>query len=352
MKSSLFVEFDSLFKDKPELIIQKIQGGRAVDVPLEWTDEILEIDGVGKVYPRIFGTYFFEMAGRYFTIVGFSLLEESYDIELQHLLDNVDFKSFQKREGIYVGKGVLESMSLFYYRDEFSFFFGDGEKLVLPILGSFTKQSSLETNDIILMSEESSRTILNISTDAATDIVAYIPNPSEKRTIAKKIREVFPNARVLDSTELKASLKRNYDIFGGIFFIFFLLPLLSFLLLFYSKISTLTDKGREQVAILRTIGWEIPLIMHWHAFSMFFISSLAYMTGVLLSYLYVFWLNAPGLSQLFLGYANLPVDFSFTAIIPLETLFYLFIVTVFPYTLACVIPIYRASIVSPLEILR
>ena len=352
MKSSLFNAFDHLIDGKPELIIQNMQGGKAVNTPLSWADEILEIDGVGQVYPRLFGTYFFEQGRDFFTLVGFSLLEESYDSEIQSIIDGVDFKSFQNQEGIYVGLGVQKLLRSHYYTDSFSFFYGSGKKLTLPILGHFSKKSQLETNDLILLSKQSIRLILNIDENFATDLVANIPNPAEKVIVATKVRELFPNARILDIVDLKVNMKRNYDIFGGTFFALFLLPLVAFLILFYTKISALTEKGRSQVAILRAIGWEIPLVMSWHLFNAFFIASLAYMVGVLCSYFFVFTLNAPGLSQLFLGQANLSASFNFTAVIPLETLFYLFIVTVFPYTLASVIPIYRSSIVSPLEVLR
>ena len=352
MKSSLFYEFDTLIEGKPDLIIQKMEGGKAVNTPLEWSDEILGVDGVGNVYPRLFGTYFFEPARAFFTLVGFSLLEESYDHELQSIIDGTDFKTFQKDGGLYLGEGVKKILRDHFYSEKFSFFYGNGQKETLLILGTFSKKSSIETNDLILLRSEKIRKILNISDEDATDLVAIIPNPSEKSIVALKIREIFPNSRILDLSDINLAMKRNYDIFGGTFFALFLLPLLAFFILFYTKSTSLTEKGIKHVAILRALGWEIPLVMSWHLFSSFFISSFSFMVGVLLSYFYVFLFNAPGLNKLFLGYGNLSTNLPFSAVVPVETLFYLFLVTVIPYTLASIIPIYRSSISHPLEVIR
>ena len=55
---------------QPDFIVQKMHAGKAVDIPMEWADEIRSIRGVSAAVPRVYGRYFYTPNSHYLTIVG------------------------------------------------------------------------------------------------------------------------------------------------------------------------------------------------------------------------------------------------------------------------------------------
>ena len=67
---------------------------------------------------------------------------------------------------------------------------------------------------------------------------------------------------------------------------------------------------------------------------------------------YVFVFAAPGLSAVFLGYGNLPVNFSLSRGIDLGLISLLFLFYMVPFVASVLIPVWRVAITEPVEAMK
>ena len=76
ISSSIRFSLEETLKVQPDFVVNRIQGGSSVPTPLIWSDELLEMYGITKVAPRVYGRYFYESKGKSFLIVGVDFFEE------------------------------------------------------------------------------------------------------------------------------------------------------------------------------------------------------------------------------------------------------------------------------------
>ena len=104
----------------PELTLQRLQAGKQINVPLKRVEPLLEIEGVASVIPRVWGYYYFKVAGVNFSVVGIDAFEQSYKESLQNVVDAYDVKALEKEGGMIVGAGVKKILVENYYQDFFN----------------------------------------------------------------------------------------------------------------------------------------------------------------------------------------------------------------------------------------
>ena len=99
-------DLDSTLDEQADLVVQRMRGGRAVDIPVEWADEFAAIPAVGAAVPRVFGRYFHEPNGIWFTVVGVDPFEEATSERLGRLIEGLDVRAFLAGESMIVGPRV------------------------------------------------------------------------------------------------------------------------------------------------------------------------------------------------------------------------------------------------------
>jgi ABC-type lipoprotein release transport system permease subunit len=127
---------------------------------------------------------------------------------------------------------------------------------------------------------------------------------------------------------------------------------LAFIILAWDKASGLKPEERKEIAILKAIGWEtseVIMLKYWEGFV---ISLSAFFSGVFLAYLHVFFSSAALLQPVLKGWSVLYPSFRLTPFIDAPQVFGLFFLTVVPYTVATVIPTWRAATVDPDSVMR
>ena len=60
ISSSIRYSLEETLKVQPDFVVSRVQGGLSIPTPIVWGDELLDIYGVSKVTPRVYGRYFFE----------------------------------------------------------------------------------------------------------------------------------------------------------------------------------------------------------------------------------------------------------------------------------------------------
>jgi ABC-type lipoprotein release transport system permease subunit len=349
--TSLKYELDATVDSLPQIIVQKIKAGRHYDIDEEVVDTLLEIEGVEDVISRVWGYYYFANVGVNFSVVGLDEYEKQYKNSFDKIVKKVEFHKGEKSFMV-VGRGVQKSMNDSYYKEYFNFIKPDGTLKKVYLGGVFDADTSLESNDVIVMSKDDVREIFDIEDDKATDLVVKVPNPKEVPTVVSKIKSIYPDTRIITSDDLKVSYQNIFDYKSGIFLALFIISLFTFFIIIYDKSSGLSSEEKREIGILKAIGWRVDDVLKEKFYESFIISFFAYTLGVALAFLYVYILNAPLLQNIFTGYSQLKTDFSLPFVFDVQTLFLVFFLSVPIYVGATIIPSWRVATLEADEVIR
>ncbi len=354
ISNSIRYELESAVDSLPEIIVQKVKGGREYDIEIDRVDSIIAINGVKSAIARVWGYYYFANAGVNFSIIGINQYGEQYKSNLERITNRIDFDALEANSSMLVGVGVRDIMKQNYYNNYFNFIKPDGKLKKMILAGVFKDDTILESNDIILMSQKDAREILGLSSSMATDIVVKVANPKELSTIAEKIRFIYPDTRVVTKDDLKISYKNIFDYKSGLFLALFTISLFIFFIIVYDKSSGLNSEEKREIGVLRAVGWSIDDILKEKFYEASIISIISYLLGVVVALFYVYILNAPLLRYIFEGYSKLktPFELPFTFILDISTLAIIFFLSVPIYIGATIIPAWRASSLDVDEVIR
>ncbi len=346
LKKELLTTVNSL----PEITIQNTQAGKIIDIEESKINEILQINGISSANGRVWGYYYFAPKNLYFTIVGIDQFEQQAKNNFEILTKQYDFNKMQNE--MIVGNGILKILNENYYREYFNFIKPNGEIKQVNIIGSFDRETTLQTNDIILMSKDLAYEIFGINQTMVTDIVVDVKNIEEIDTVALKIKEIFPNYKVTTREDLKRSYEEMFNYKGGLFLALFIVCLFSFFMIIYDRSSGLNNEEKREIGILKAVGWSTNNILKWKFYESTIISITAFLFGFILSFLYVYILEAPLLKNLFLGFNTMKPEFSIPFELNLSLMATIFFICIPIYIAATIFPSWRASVADADEVLR
>jgi len=348
--SSLQKELNLTADSLPDIIVQKMSAGRISAINTDIADEILQIKGVTNAIPRVWGYYYFENAGINFSVVGIDQFETQYKNSLKQITQQYDFSDLD--DFMIVGKGVKKVLEQNYYKDYFNFIKPNGDFKKIKIKAVFNDNLTLESNDMVLVSKDTAYEIFGIDEDKATDIVVNVANPVEVKTIAYKIKMMFPDTRVITKEDLKISYTNIFNYKTGIFLSLFIVSLFTFFMIIYDKSSSLSSQAKREIGILKALGWKTDDILKEKFYESFLLSFISYIVGVGVSFIYVYILQAPLLRDVFMGYSVLKPPFELIFSCDIKTFALIFFLSVPIYIAATIFPSWRASIVDADEVIR
>jgi len=325
-------EASAVLKDAPDMIVQKITAGRHDPIPPSYMERIKEIRGISSIKGRLWGYYYDPVTGANYTL----MVPESFP---------------QGTGGIEIGQGVSRVRTTFP-GDTLDFKTWEGKIINLEVKKVFSPESELVSSDLILISEEDFRALFGGPRNHATDLVLRVRNPKELSTIAVKIAELLPDTRII----LREEILRTYDaVFswrGGILILILAGAVLAFIILSWDKASGLSQEERKEIGILKAIGWEtsdVILMKFWEGMA---VSLSAFLAGIILAYIHVFFASASLFEPVLKGWAVLYPQFRLVPFIDASQVVALFFLTVVPYTVATLIPSWRAATVDPDSVMR
>ncbi len=350
--SSIKSELYSTLEALPEVIVQKIVAGKQRDIEMERVDRILEINGVDDVIPRLWGYYYFEPEGVNFSVMGIDIYENQYKESLATIADRFSGELEDDQPSMIVGAGVEDILKKNYYEDFFYFVKPDGETKKVAIAGVFKAATSLESNDMIVMSQDLVAEIFGLDDRLATDLVVKIPNPEEIDTVVLKISELYPDTRIITKKDIKVSYQNLFDYKSGLFLALFVLAIFTFFIIIYDKASGLSSEEKKEIGILKAIGWRMADILAVKFYEALIISVTSFLLAVVLSLAYVYLLQAPLLRDIFTGYSTLKPDFNLPFALDGQVLALLFFVTIPVFIAATIIPSWKAATLEAEEVIR
>lgn len=346
--NSIKYELNAAVDALPQIIVQNTKASRISEIDANTADKLFDIPGITSVNARVWGYYYFANAGVNFTLVGVDEFEEQYS----DTLDGVIKKGELNNSGMFIGAGVKKIMNSSYYKDYFNFIKPDGKIKRVDISGVFDSDIELESNDMIVMSKETLREIFGMQESKATDMVVKIANIEEIETIALKIEQMFPNARVITNDDMKLSYENIFNYKSGIFLALFVIAIFTFFIIIYDKMSGLSSEQKREVGILKAIGWRVEDVLKSKFYESLILSLFAYALGVVLALAYVYMFNAPLLRDIFIGYSDLKPLFKISFVLDFQTLFLVFFLSVPIYVAATIIPSWKVATLEADDVIR
>ena len=228
----------------------------------------------------------------------------------------------------------------------------EGVLINLEIKKVISSESELVSSDLILISEDDFRRLFGTSRDYATDLTLKVRNPRELTTIASKISEILPDTRQILRDEILRTYDAVFNWRGGMMIVILLGALLAFIIFAWDKASGLSAEERKEIGILKAIGWETSDVILMKFWEGMVISLSSFLTGTLLAYVHVFFTSSALFEPALKGWAVLYPQFKLTPFIDASQLSALFFLTVVPYTVATIIPSWRAATVDPDSVMR
>ncbi len=332
MSHALKREAAAILAGSPEMIVQKISAGRHDLIAVDAAAKLGGLPGVQEARPRLWGYYYDPVTGANFTLVASG--EAGLD-----------------PGRIAVGEGVAR-MRLASVGDSIEFKAHDGSLLELEVGEILSRGSALVSSDLVLVTEADFRRLFGTPAGLATDIVLRVRNARELPTIALKAAEIFPDTRQVLRDDLLRTYQAVFDWRGGLLVIILGGGLLAFIIFSWDKATGLSAEARREIGILKAVGWEtsdVILMKSWEGMA---VSLTAFLGGILLAYVHVFLTSGVLFAPVLKGWSVLYPAFRLVPYIDLSQLAALFFLTVLPYTVATVIPTWRAATVDPDQVMR
>ena len=321
-----------LLADAPEMVLQRMVAGRHALIPADYLEKMGRIRGVAEKHGRLWG-YFYDPAVR----ANYTLM--------------VPRKRKLAEDEAVIGAAIARSRGL-GPGDFLSFRGGDGKPYSFRVGAVLESDSELVSADLILVSEARFRSFFGIPEGQHTDIVLRVRNPKELRKVAEKLTLKLPDTRPI----LREEILRTYDaIFGwrqGIVFVLLAGAILAFVIFAWDKASGLSAEERREIGVLKAIGWETSDVIRMKFWEGAIVSLSAFLLGYLAAYIQVFHADADMFEPVLKGWAVLYPDFRPTPFVDGLQLATLFFFTVFPYTVATIVPIWRVAVTEPDAVMR
>jgi ABC-type antimicrobial peptide transport system permease subunit len=230
--------------------------------------------------------------------------------------------------------GLSEIFKRLYYVDFVKF---NNKKL------NISKRFFDVKKNIAIMSKENARKILKIDEFSSTAFGFYIPNPDEVDTVANKLK--FPII-ITKSDKIKEVFDRfSYN--RGLVLSFFIIALFGFFIIIIEKATTISQKQKREIYILRLLNWSIKDIINTKLIQNGIIVNTGAILGVVLSLFFVYILKAPIIKNIFdINY------FYFEPMFDIISIVEIIILIVAIYILATIIPIWKNASIDDMDSMR
>jgi len=328
---SLKREATLALRDSPEIIVQRMMAGRHDLIPVVYAEKLRGIRGVQRAKPRLWGYYYDPTSGANYTVIASDDLKESPG-------------------EVALGAGVARTMGSFEGKVPFKAH--DGSFVNLKVKGVMASESELVSSDLVLMNEGDFRMLFNYPAESATDIVLSVRNQKEFATIAAKIAHDLPDTRPILRDELLRTYDAVFDWRGGMVVVVLTGALLAFVILAWDKATGLSAEEKREIGVLKAIGWgtgDVLLMKFWEGAA---VSLTSFFVGVLAAYVHVYFGSFVLFEPALKGWSVLYPKFALTPILSAFHVGSIFVLTVVPYTVATIVPSWRAATIDPDAVMR
>jgi ABC-type lipoprotein release transport system permease subunit len=322
----------SILQKSPEVVIQRVVAGRHELIPASYIDKVKDIRGVHSAQGRFWGYYYDPTVGANYTLM-------------------VSNEPSGAEGSMVIGKGVARTLNA-EKGDIVPYRAYDGSIVTLQVGDILSAQSELVSSDLVLLTENDFRQITGVPKGAFTDIAVTARNSKELTIIAEKIRRLFPDTRPIIKDDILRTYETIFDWRGGILLVILAGAMLAFIILAWDKASGLSSEERKEIGILKGIGWETSDVILMKFWEGVVISLSSFLLGCVFAYVHIFFASSALFEPVLKGWSVLYPQFRLTPYIDPLQIATLFSLTVIPYTVATIIPSWRAATMDPDSVMR
>jgi ABC-type lipoprotein release transport system permease subunit len=236
--------------------------------------------------------------------------------------------------------------------DTFSLRAHNGRPHAFTVDRILSSESDLVAADLLLMNEKEFRSFFGLQKGFATDLAVTVRNPLEMGTIARKIVDLFPDARPITAGEMARTYDAVFDWRGGMILVFFITSLFAFAILVWDKSSGASADERREIGVLKAVGWDTGDVILLKVWESLVLSLLSFVLGVALAYAHIFEGSAFLFSEALKGWSTLYPRFRLVPFVGATEIAVVFALTVVPYGAATLVPSWRSAIVDPDAVMR
>ncbi len=334
----------------PALTVQRLVAGRPALIDGATADAMAAIPAVRSARPRVWGYFFIPALSGNLTVVG---VDTTRPDALRDLARTVH-AGRSLRPGtageMVMGEALADMLGL-----------RAGDELMLPstgperflrLVGTFRSESALRTADVLVTSEADARGLLSVPEGQATDVAVELTNPDEAKIVADKIAELVPGARVIDEELLDRTYDLTFSARAGLLAAALLPALAALLLLAWDRLSGLGELERREIGVLKSIGWETRDVLTARVWESLIVSAAGAIPGLVLAYVWVFPLHAPGLAGVLFGWSAIYPPIVLVPAVSAEQLLALVAIVVVPFVSVSLVPAWRAAMLDPDQAMR
>ncbi len=322
----------ALLAGSPEIVLQRLEAGRHALMPADYIERLGKLRGVARVEGRLWGYYFDPAVAANYTVMA------------------------PERDGAapgqtVIGAGIARVRGL-AAGDVLSLRDYDGQPHAFTIARVLPAETELTSADLMLVAPDDFRALLGVPVGAFTDLALSVTNPSEVRRVARKLAERLPDSRPILREEVLRTYESVFDWREGLLLALLAGGLLAFLIFAWDKATGLSAEERREIGILKAIGWETGDVLRMKLWEGGLISFTAFGLGYGLAHLHVFYAGAPLFAGVMRGWSVLQPSFTLTPQVDPLQLTTLLLLSVVPYTVATLAPVWRAATVDPDSVMR
>ncbi len=341
--AALRAEATRLLAGAPEIVLQRIVGGRHAPVPESHTARVAALRGVSAVQARVWGYYYDPLTKANLTLLGAPPAAGA----LGALVGRLPREAGE----VAVGSGVAAARRLATDHD-LILVDAAGIGRSFTVTGVFAADSALLTNDLVLMEPGDLRGFFALPDGEATDLVVRVRNPREIETVAAKIKTLLPDTRPVTRSDLVRTYDAVFDWRSGMLLAALAPALAAFAILAWDRAAGLTGEERREVGVLKAVGWgtgDLLLLKLWEALVL---SGLALAAGLLLAQAHLVLFDGALLTGMLRGWSVLYPPFALAPAPEPALLATLALLTVGPYVAATLVPAWKAAVTDPDSVLR
>jgi ABC-type lipoprotein release transport system permease subunit len=316
----------------PEVILQRMVAGRHDLIPPGYIEKIGRIRGVQKQEGRLWGYYYDPVVNANYTFMA-------------RPADEVASGSIMVGATLARARGLAAGNVI-------SFRSYSGKLFAFKVSAVLSPDAELLSADLVLLSEADFRAFFEYPAGHYTDIALSVANPQEVRKVAEKLSASLPDSRPILREEVLRTYQSVFDWREGIMLTVLAGAILAFGILSWEKASGLSAEEKREIGILKAIGWETSDVIRMKMWEGLLISLTAFLLGFIAAYVHVFYFGAAVFEPVLKGWAVLYPRFALVPTVDGLQIATLFFFTVFPYTAAVLVPIWRAAITDPDSVMR
>lgn len=316
----------------PEIVLQRLTAGRHDLSPPEYVEAAKMIRGVTGARGRLWGYYFDPVSGANYTVM-------------------VPDRFWGARGEVVVGPGVARVRRL-QLGDLLDVRTGDDGYLRLRVREIAPHEAELVASDLVLVGEEDFRRWFGMKDGRFTDVAVRVRNSREVDTVVHKLLEGLPDARAITRADVERTYAAVFDWRSGLVVTVLAGAVLAFVVLAWDKASGLSAEERREIGVLKAIGWDTADVLLVKLWEGAVVSLTAFGLGALAAYAHVVLGQAALLRPALEGWSGLYPDLDLAPTVTGLELATLLFLTVVPYTVATIVPSWRAATADPDAIMR